>query len=152
MDSGTPGRMRHLLVNRQQPEGSQTAASNSVVPVTWQPRLDDGMLPSQRSNCAPEKASTAHLQRAGRTAWTRASHRSEGNLTTPSMQTDPHSETAANDGGGAARPIRRRRAVCWLEAIWLGRFLVASQRRDTLLDLTGGQLACCHFNEALAGR
>jgi hypothetical protein len=38
-------------------------------------------------------------------------------------------------------PIRPRRAVCWLEAIWLGAFLVPSQRRDTLLDLTG-RAAC----------
>jgi hypothetical protein len=69
-----------------------------VVPVTWQPRLDDGMLPKQRSNCTPETASTGHLQvRAGRTAMDEGIvpqvHR-EGNLTTPSMQTDPHSEKA----------------------------------------------------------
>lgn len=78
-----------------------------VVPVTWQPRLDDGMLPKQRSNCTPETASTGHLQCArAEPQWTRASYRRptvRGTSRRPRCRPIRIQKRLANDGGGAAR-------------------------------------------------
>ena len=107
--------MRHGLVRDRRPR-------SAVVPVTWQPRLDDGSRPSQQANCTAE-ALDSRLQ-SGQNRMDEGSvetghapsSRSEGNIAVPSsLQADPHSEEDANDGGGAARPIARRQGV-WLYA------------------------------------